>query len=122
VPGELIISVIDDDESFRMALVGLLRSLGYDARGFASAVEFVNVGEAGSCDCIITDFKMPGMSGLNLIQLLFARGSTVPIIMITGCPDPGLEAEALAGGATRLLMKPFEPDALISSLNEALKS
>ena len=122
MPGEFIISVIDDDESFRMALVGLLRSLGYDARGFASAVEFANVGQEEPCDCIITDFKMSGMSGLDLIQLLIARGSKVPIIMITGCPDPGLEAEALAGGAVCLLMKPFEPDALIGSLEGALNS
>ena len=119
--GEFIISVIDDDESFRTALVGLLRSLGYEAQVFASAVEFINSGGEGSCDCIITDFCMPRMSGLDLIQLLTARGSTVPVIMVTGRPEPGLEAKAAAGGAVCLLMKPFEDDALIGYLERALK-
>jgi FixJ family two-component response regulator len=121
VSGAFIISVIDDDESFRTALVGLLRSLGYEAQGFTSAVEFINSGEEGSCDCIITDFCMPRMSGLDLIQLLTARGSTVPVIMVTGRPEPGLEAKAAAGGAVCLLMKPFEDDALIGHLERALK-
>jgi FixJ family two-component response regulator len=118
---EFIISVIDDDESFRTALVGLLRSLGYEAQGFASAVEFINGGNEQACDCIITDFCMPRMSGLDLIQLLTARGSTVPVIMVTGRPEPGLEAKAAAGGAVCLLMKPFEDDALIGYLERALK-
>ena len=77
---EFIISVIDDDESFRTALVGLLHSHGYAAHGFTSAVEFIDSGEEGSCDCIITDFFMPKMSGLDLIQQLAARGSTVPVM------------------------------------------
>ena len=119
--GDFIISVIDDDESFRTALVELLRSLGYEAQSFASAVEFIDRGGEGSCDCIITDFNMPRMSGLDLIQLLTARGSTVPVIMVTGRSEPGLEAKAATGGAVCLLMKPFEDDALIGYLERALK-
>ena len=119
--GELIISVIDDDESFRTALVGLLRSLRYGARGFASAEEFVDGGGEGSCDCIITDFNMPRMGGLDLIQLLADRGSTVPVIMVTGRSEPGLDAKAAAGGVVGLLMKPFEEDALIRCLEKALR-
>ena len=118
---EFIISVIDDDESFRTALVGLLRSLGYEAHEFTSAVEFIDSGEEGSSDCIITDFCMPKMSGLDLVQLLTARGSTVPVIMVTGRPEPGLEAKAAASGAVCLLMKPFEEDALIDYLERVLK-
>jgi FixJ family two-component response regulator len=121
VSGEFIISVIDDDESLRIALVGLLRMLGYEAQEFASAVEFINRGGEGSCECIITDFNMPGMSGLDLIQLLNARGSTVPVIMVTGRSEPGLEAKAAASGAVCLLMKPFEEDALIDYLERARK-
>jgi FixJ family two-component response regulator len=121
VSGEFIISVIDDDEFFRTALVGLVCSLGYEAQGFASAVEFINKGGERWCDCIITDFNMPGMSGLDLIQLLTARGSTVPVIMVTGSPEPGLEARAIASGAICLLMKPFEADTLIGYFEVALK-
>ncbi len=117
--GEFVISVIDDDESFRTALVGLVCSLGYEAQEFASAVEFINRGGERGCDCIITDFNMPGMSGLDLIQLLAGRSSTVPVIMVTG--EPGLEARAIAGGAVCLLIKPFEADALIGYLEVALK-
>ena len=64
---------------------------------------------------------MSGMSGLDLIQLLIARGSTVPVIMVTGRPEPGLEAKVAASGAICLLMKPFEEDALIDYLEKALK-
>ena len=119
--GEFIISVLDDDESFRIAIVGLLRSLGYEAHGYASAVEFISGGGGGACDCIITDFEMPGMSGLDLIRLLKAGGSTVPVIVISGCAEPGLEARAAADGAFCLLTKPFEADALIGVLEGALK-
>jgi CheY-like chemotaxis protein len=97
VSEEFIIAVIDDDESFRIALVTLLQSLRYEAQEFVSAVEFINRGGERSCDCIITDFNMPEMSGLDLIQLLNARGSTVPVIMVTGCSEPALEAKAAAG-------------------------
>jgi FixJ family two-component response regulator len=121
VSGEFIISVIDDDESFRIALVGLLHSLGYGAQGFASAMEFINRGGEGLCDCIITDINMPGMSGFDLIELLTARGSTVPVIMVTARTEPELGAKAAAGGAVCLLMKPFEADALIGYLESALK-
>ena len=114
---EFLISVIDDDDSFRVALVGSLRSLGYETRGFESAEEFI--AEGGSCNCVVTDLHMPGMSGLELIQRLKARGSKSPVIMVTGRSDPGLEAKAAAGGAACLLMKPFEIDALISCLNRA---
>ena len=119
--GEFTISVVDDDESFRIAIVGLLRSLGYEAHGYASAVEFISGGGGGACDCIITDFEMPEMSGLDLIQLLDARGSTVPVIMVTGCSDSALGAKAAAGGAVCLLTKPFVADALIASLEGVLK-
>ena len=84
-------------------------------------MEFINSGNEEACDCIITDFCMPRMSGLDLIQILTARGSTVPVIMVTGRPEPGLEAKAAAGGAVCLLMKPFEDDALIGYLERVLK-
>jgi FixJ family two-component response regulator len=121
VSREFLISVIDDDESFRLALIGSLRSFGYGTRGFASAEEFF-ASEGGSLsDCIITDLHMPGMSGLDLIQQLSARGSTFPVILVTGRPEPGLEAKAAAGGAVCLLGKPFETEALIGCLERALK-
>jgi FixJ family two-component response regulator len=119
VSSEPLIAVIDDDEPFRTALLESLCSLGYRARGFASAEEFFASGES-SCDCVITDIHMPGMSGLDLQRLLMARERRVPVIMITARGDPGLEARAAASGAVCLLRKPFGADALIGYLEKAL--
>ena len=119
---ELLIAVIDDDEAFRTALVESLSSLGYGVRGFASAEDFFAVSGEGSCDCIITDIHMPGMSGLDLKRLLMARDWRVPVIMITARGEPGLEARAAATGAVGLLRKPFEADALIGCLDRALQA
>lgn len=119
---ELLIAVIDDDDSFRTALVDCLCSLGYEARGFASAEEFIGWGADASCDCVITDIHMPGMNGLDLGRLLRARLSGVPVIMITARSDLGVEIDAQASGAIGLLRKPFETDALIGCLEKALKA
>jgi FixJ family two-component response regulator len=119
VAGDPQVAVIDDDEPFRTALVESLCSLGYAACGFASAGEFVTSGER-SFDCIITDIHMPGMSGFDLKRLLTARGSTVPVIMITARAEPSIEASAMASGAICILKKPFETNSLIACLTKAL--
>jgi FixJ family two-component response regulator len=120
VSRELSISVIDDDESFRTALVESLCSLGYGARGFASAENFIAGDGEKSCDCVITDVHMPGMSGLDLKLLLTSRGSKLPVIMITARSEAILEVRATAVGAVCLLRKPFESNALIDCLKKAL--
>jgi FixJ family two-component response regulator len=121
VSSEPLIAVIDDDEPFRTALVESLYSLGYRARGFASAEEFFAASGESSCDCVITDVHMPGMSGLDLQRLLIARERRVPVIMITARGEPGLEAKAAASGAICLLRKPFGADVLIGYLEKALQ-
>ena len=118
---EPLIAVIDDDEPFRTALVESLCSLEYRARGFASAEEFFAAGGESSCDCVVTDIHMPGMSGLDLQGLLMARDRRVPVIMITARGEPGLEARVAASGAVCLLRKPFGADALIGCLEKALE-
>jgi FixJ family two-component response regulator len=120
VSQELLVAVIDDDDQFRAALLESLRSLGYDARGFASAEEFVAANGEDSCGCVITDIHMPGMSGFDLKRLLAARQSEVPVIMITAHNEPGLEAKVIASGAFCMLRKPFESSALIGCLERAL--
>jgi FixJ family two-component response regulator len=119
---EFLIAVIDDDESFRMALVDSVGSLGYGARGFASAEEFIAWEADASCNCVITDIHMPGMSGLDLARLLTGRRRGVPVVMVTARSDLGLDARAAANGAICLLRKPFKTDALIDCLDRALKS
>jgi FixJ family two-component response regulator len=121
VSREPLIAVIDDDEPFRTALVESLCSLTYRACGFASAEAFFAAGGESSCDCVITDIHMPGMSGLDLQRLLMARDRRVPVILITARGGPGLEARAAASGAVCLLRKPFGADALIGYLEKALE-
>jgi FixJ family two-component response regulator len=122
VSRELLIAVIDDDEPFRTALVESLGSLGYGTHGFGSAEQFVASDAATSCDCVITDVHMPGMSGLDLKRLLAARGSKVPVIMITAHSDPGLETTAAAMGAVCLLRKPFASETLVHCIDKALNA
>jgi FixJ family two-component response regulator len=119
---EPLIAVIDDDESFRMALVESLGSLGYRACGFASAEEFIAWEVDASCNCVITDIHMPGMSGLDLARLLTTRRRGVPVVMVTARSDLGIDAPAAANGAICLLRKPFKTDALIDCLEKALKA
>ena len=119
---ELLIAVIDDDESFRGALVESLGSLGYGAHGFASAEQFIAWEAQASCDCVITDIHMPGMSGLELARLLTGGRREVPVVMVTARSDLRLDAQAAATGAICLLRKPFKTDALIDCLEKALNS
>jgi FixJ family two-component response regulator len=116
-----LIAVIDDDEPSRTAIQEALSVLGYLARGFASADEFLAAGDEGSYDCIITDIHMPGISGFDLKRLLLARGFAVPVIMITARTEPGLEVIAAKCGAVCLLRKPFETDTLTGFLRAAIK-
>jgi FixJ family two-component response regulator len=118
VPRQLSIAVIDDDGSFRTALVESLNSLGYEVRGFSSAEEFF-AGDGESSDCVVTDIHMPGISGFDLKKLLTARNSKVPVIMITARTEPELQAKAAAVGAVCLLRKPFESNDLIDCLKKA---
>jgi FixJ family two-component response regulator len=122
VSTEPVVAVIDDDDSFRVALVDSLSSLGYGARGFASAEDFIAAAGENSCDCVITDIHMPGMSGLDLKRLLSDQGSKAPVIMITARADQALESRVTASGAICLLRKPFESAALIDCLKRALSS
>jgi FixJ family two-component response regulator len=117
----MLIAVVDDDDSFRTALVESLHSLGYGARGFASAEEFITWEADASCDCVITDIHMPGMSGLELAGLLRERRRALPVVLVTARSDFHIDAHAAANGAICLLRKPFNTDALIECLGKALK-
>lgn len=114
------ISIVDDDESLRAALVGLVRSLGYRALGFASAEDFLAAGLAEQSAAIVADIQLPGLSGIELKERLVSRGCAAPVIMITARTEPGLEERARASGALCVLRKPFAADVLIDCLERAL--
>ena len=122
MPPERLITIVEDDDSLRAALVGLVRSLGYSARDFASAEQLFEESGGDCGDCIITDIQMPGLSGIEMTLRLRALGDSVPVIMITARTDPGLEAKALASGALCLLKKPFDTEALVACLERSLAS
>ena len=117
-PGNLV-AVIDDDSSFRIAVEGLLRSLGHRVLGFVSAEDFLSSGKHP--DCIITDIQMPGMSGVELKLELASSGDHVPVIITTARTEPALLARARESGAHCVLQKPFETESFIRCLNGALQ-
>lgn len=116
----LAIAVIDDDDLFRVALVDLLSSLGFETYGYSSARDFIAWNGQGLCDLIVTDVHMPGMSGLDLIRHLAASGSKIPAVLITAHSEAGLEARAAAAGAAWFVEKPFEINDLIKCIEAAL--
>ena len=118
----LEIAVIDDDDSFRVALVESLSSFGYGAEGYASAEDYVGAMGDRTFNCVVTDIHMPGMSGLDLMKYLAARGATTPVVLITARSDSNLEAKAAAAGAACLLRKPFEMNDLIKCIEGAVKA
>lgn len=115
-----LISIIDDDDSLRVALVGLVRSLGYRASGFASAEDFLAAASARESACIVTDIQMPGLSGIDLKLRLTADGWAAPVIMITARTEQTLRERAFASGAVCVLQKPFAAEALVACLEKAL--
>src|SRR5262249_18579297 len=120
VAQDLLISIVDDDDSLRAALVGLIRSLGYQASSFASAEAFLEAGAAQTSACIVTDIQMPGLSGIDLKERLTHDGVTAPVIMITARAEHGLTERAFASGAACVLKKPFAAEALIECLERVL--
>jgi len=115
-----VISVIDDDEAARSAVVALMRAKGFDAKCYESAEEFLRAGASENSQCIITDIQMPGLSGIELKQKLDADNCKTPVIMITARVEPRLHSLALASGAFCLLRKPFKANALIECVERAL--
>jgi FixJ family two-component response regulator len=115
-----LISIVDDDPSMREALVGLVRSLGYEVRDFASAEDFLASNDLGKFACAITDIQMPGMNGLELKRELSTRHGSLPVIMITARTEPGIEEKAMASGASCFLRKPFDAETLVNCLRRII--
>ncbi len=115
-----VISIVDDDASFRGAMAGLIQELGYTVAAFGSAEEFLGSGRVDDTACLISDVRMPGMSGIELQSLLIAEGHRLPIIFVAADPAPKLQRQALAAGALCFLGKPFSEQRLISCLEQAL--
>jgi FixJ family two-component response regulator len=117
-----LVAIVDDDDSMRSALQGLLQSAEFAARSFASAEEFLKSGQHHQIACLIADIRMPGMSGLELQAHLNAEHCRVPIIFITAHGDEKMRMQALRAGAVEFMAKPFDDVALLESVRAALES
>jgi FixJ family two-component response regulator len=119
---EKLVAIVDDDESVRNALQGLMKSVGLRARAFASAEEFLESREQRRTGCLIADIHMPGMSGLELQTTLNAADCRIPTIFITAHADEKIRMRALRAGATEFVSKPFDDEALVASVLAAMAS
>jgi FixJ family two-component response regulator len=117
-----LIAIVDDDDSMRSALQGLLKAVGLPAQAFASGEEFLKSGQHRQTACLIADIRMPGMSGLELQAKLNAEHCRIPTIFITAHGDASLRMQALRAGAVEFLAKPFDDEALLESVRGALQS
>lgn len=117
-----LVSIVDDDDSVRAAMSSLVRSLGYDARVFASAEAFLSSPELAETACLILDVQMPKMSGLDLQAELQARCSTIPVIFITAFPEEHIRRRAEAAGAIGFFGKPVDGQTIIRCLDDALSA
>jgi FixJ family two-component response regulator len=115
-----VISIIDDDGSVRAATGNLVRSLGYAVHTFASAEDFLRSPHLNDTSCVITDVRMPAMSGLDLQACLLARGQILPFIFVTAFSVESDREQALKAGATCFLSKPFDGETLVECLETAL--
>jgi FixJ family two-component response regulator len=116
-----LIAIVDDDESVREAVEGLIETLGFRVKAFSSAMDFLASPAIAETCCMIADFHMPQMSGLELYQRLAAQGRDIPTILITAYPDGDVRNLALAEGVVSYLIKPFDDDALIECIRSALQ-
>ena len=118
---DAVVYVIDDDEAVRDSLSFLFNAAGLAARTYESATSFLNHLPRVKAGVIVTDVRMPGLSGLDLLRRLKELHSAVPVIVITGHGDVPLAVEAMKSGAADFLEKPFDDEALLAAVNVALR-
>lgn len=120
MPANRVVHIIDDDEAVRQSLAFLLSSAGLAVRLYDSAAAFLDCLEGAQGGCLITDVRMPGMTGLELLHELKAKACGLPAIVITGHGDVPLAVEAMKAGAIDFIEKPFDQEALLSAVEAAL--
>jgi len=122
MPSEkMLVHIIDDDEAMRESLIFLLHTAKIEAEAFASATAFLASLPDERLSCVITDVRMPEMSGLDLLRRLREMKIEVPVIVVTGHGDVPLAVEAMKFGAIDFLEKPFDDEVLLASVRAALE-
>lgn len=115
------VAVVDDEEPIRKALCRLLRACGFAAEGFASGQIFLDSLAARRADCLILDLRMPGFTGLQVLEELKSFSRALPTIVITGHDEPETRANCLSAGAAAYLRKPFDEESLLQAINHAMR-
>ena len=118
---EATVFIVDDDEAVRDSLGLLLRSVGYRARCYGSAKDFLKAFDPRDYGCLVLDIRMPGMTGLELQKHLAEIGCNIPIVFITGHGDIPMAVEAVRQGAVDFLQKPFQDQELVDRIDDAMK-
>jgi FixJ family two-component response regulator len=119
-PANELVYIVDDEANVGEALSTLLRANGKRVRLFTSGQDFLDFGRRDSCACLILDLKMPGLSGLEVQRLISAKAS-IPVIFLTGRGDIPSTVRAMKGGAADFLTKPVDEEALLASVERALR-
>jgi RNA polymerase sigma factor (sigma-70 family) len=112
--------VVDDDQAMRNSLKWLIESVGVAVKSFASADEFLAQYQSGRAGCLVLDVRMPGMSGLELLEHLALRNVHIPAVIITGHGDVPMAVRAMKGGAIDFIEKPFNDEALLDAIRRAI--
>jgi two-component system response regulator FixJ len=116
-----LVFVIDDDAAALDSLLMLLRVSGFDSRGFSSAESFLRSVTAEARGCVISDVRMPGMDGVQLVMRLKAMGNILPVILVTGHADISVAVQAMKSGAAEFIEKPFESELILRLLRGCLE-
>ena len=117
-----MVALVEDDDSYRVAVQRLLKSAGFSVQLFASAEDFLRSGRQHETGCLITDIRMPGMSGLDLQAKLNADRCLIPTIFITAHGDEDMRLQAMRGGAVKFMVKPFDGETLLESVRAAFEA
>jgi two-component system, LuxR family, response regulator FixJ len=120
IEGRGTVFVVDDDLSVRRGLERLLRSAGLRVQTFATARDFLEGGRLDGPGCLVLDVRMPGKSGLDLHEMLVAGGHSIPVVFITGHGDVPVAVRARKGGAVDILPKPFDDQAFLHVVRQAI--
>ena len=115
-----VVHIIDDDPAVRDSVQGLVTAEGYTARTYVSAQDFLESIDTIEIGCVVTDVRMPGLSGIDLLSKVSERGLPLPVIVITAHADVPLAVDAMKQGAADLIQKPFRAEVLMSSIKQAL--
>jgi len=116
-----MVAIIDDDDSYRVAVQRLLKSAGFSAQSFASAEDFLSSGRQHETGCLIADIRMPGMSGLDLQAKLNSDHHPIPTVFMTAHGDEKMRLQAMRAGAVKFLTKPFDGETLLEAIRVALE-